>query len=365
MNTSTSPEETAQPTRKPRLSQRDWKFLETAFSIDTRALSVVRILLGALLLYQSVFLEWSGPRDPAGTLGIVTEYSHIIILPFAVMLLLGYKSRLAVIVAWLVYSLPLRSALLGGLEVPMGYSILNLALFWCMFLPLDRHLAVDTRSRNGPPVRFLSMASGALLFQIFIIYFSAGVVKHPVEWVVDATAMQSILSHPRYETTLGLALLGYPIVLSVMSVATYLLEIIGSLLVMLPRKGLAKRRMVLVPIFMVFHIGIAVFMGLPMFPYVMIALWLLYLPARFWDRVWGSLGAAAVDVGSFLDTHRWRNAIAGVAVALATMSNTITWAFYPRYGNMPVFFDWFQDFAIFLTLYQRWLMFNVPSLMPL
>jgi hypothetical protein len=344
---------------------RDWSGLASVFAVDTRALSVVRILLGGLIVYQSLFLDWSQPRAPAGLLDTVTAYSHIIVLPFAVMLLLGFKTRLAVIVSWLVYSLPIRSTLLAGFEVPMGYIILNLALFWCMFLPLDRHLALDSRTRHRAPVRFLSVASGALLFQIFIIYFSAGVVKHPVEWVIDATAMQSILAHPRYETALGVALLSYPTVLAAMSIATYFLEILGSLLVLLPRKGLAQRRLVLVPVFIVFHFGIAVFMGLAMFPHVMIALWLLYLPSSFWDRLWQRLNLVTASPEPFVDTSRWRNRLALGAVAIAAVSNAITWAFYPRYGNMPVVFDWFQDFAIVLTLYQRWLMFNVPSLMPM
>lgn len=344
---------------------RDGSGLAAVFAIDTRALAVVRILLGGLIFYQALLLDWSQPRDPAGLLDTITAYSHVVVLPFAVMLLLGYRSRLAVIVAWLIYSLPIRSTLLGGSEVPMGYIILNLALFWCMFLPLDRHLALDSRIRDQAPVRFLSVASGALLFQIFIIYFSAGVVKHPVEWVIDATAMQSILAHPRYETTLGVALLGYPMVLAAMSVATYFFEILGSMLVLLPRKGLGRRRLVLAPVFMVFHVGIAVLMGLAMFPHVMIALWLLYLPSSFWDRVWRRSHLAVASAASLVDTNRWRNRLAAGAVAIAAVSNTITWAFYPRYGNMPVVFDWFQDFAIVLTLYQRWLMFNVPSLMPL
>lgn len=347
-----------------KLGARDWKVLESTFSIDTRALSVVRILMGVLLLFQSLFLELSESRSYVGWMEYVIEYSHLIILPFAVMLLVGYRTRLAVMLCWLLYSLPLRADLLADVPVPMGYYVLNVALFWCMFLPLDRHISVDSRGKGKTPTRFLSVASGALLFQIFIIYFSAGLVKDLGEWLVDATAMQSILSHPNYETPLGVALLAYPTILALMSVATFAVEVVGSLLVIVPGKSLAKRRLVMVPVFIVFHVGIAAFMGLGLFPYVMTALWLVFLPSSFWDGISARFGLERVELEPAVDSSLWRNGLAGGAVAIATFSSFITWSFYPRYADMPAFFDWFQELAIFLTLYQRWLMFNVPSLIP-
>lgn len=349
---------------KPWLSSRDRRVLDSVFSIDTRALSVVRILMAALILYQSLILQGGEPRDADGLGSFVAVYAHLAIIPFALMLLVGFRTRLASIVCWFLYSTPIRADLLADIATPMGYYTLNLALFWCMFLPMDRHLSWTTRRREQMPVRYLSVASGGLLFQIFIIYFSAGLFKDRSEWLTNATAMESILSNPLYETSLGTLLLQFPYILAIMSVASVAVEVVGSLLLMIPGKTLAARRLIIVPVFILFHIGIAVLMGLTMFPYVMIAVWILFLPSNYWDRVWarfgGDAGAREVDV----DGSRLRNVAAAGAVCLTAVSNLITFIFYANYEDLPSLVALFEDIVIFLTIHQRWIMFNVPSLLP-
>jgi hypothetical protein len=323
---------------------------------------VVRILLGTLLLFQSLFLDSPQPSGLDPLSEVAYEYGPLVMIPLAGMLALGFRTRMVMVLAWLVYTIPVRGELLSGRGVEMGYYILSLALFWCMFLPMDRHLTVSSRGVSTTPVRYLSVASGALLFQIFIIYFSAGLFKDIGEWVIHGTAMESVLSSPKYETALGTALLGYPFMLRVASVTTFLIEVVGSLLVILPGKTLPTRRLVLVPVFIALHVGIAATMGLGLFPYVMIALWLLFLPPTFWNRVWGWFGVTPRTILPTIDRSRWRNGIAGLAVAIATVSNLIVWGYYRQRDSMPAFFDWFQDLAITLVLFQRFLMFNVPSM---
>lgn len=342
-----------------RLGERDRRALDQIFSVDSRALFVVRVLMAGIILFQALFLEMGQFGELSGLYGALVDNAHIIILPFALMLLVGYKTRFATIVCWLVYSLPLRADLTNDVSVPMGHFILNLALLWCCFLPLGRHLAVDASGDDHPPVRFLSVAGGALLFQIAVIYLSAGLVKDLGEWVFDATAMEAILSLPRYETTLGVALLEYPGVLATISRVTFLVEVVGALLVLVPGKTLATRRLVIVPVFALFHVGIAALMGIGLFPYVMITLWLVFLPPRFWDRVWSAFGSARTGTTLMTDGNRWRNGIAGTITVAALLSNVFTWVSYPY---NPGTFDAYQEVLRFLLIHQRWLMFNVPSM---
>lgn len=359
MNLATTPQSQTRRRLELRLRDRDRRALDQIFSIDARALAVIRVLLAGLILFQALFLDMEQSGDLEGAYAVLVDNAHIIIVPFALMLLLGYKTRLATIMCWLVYSLPLRADLANDTAVPMGHFILNLALLWCIFLPLDRHLAIES-SRHHRPVRFLSVAGGALLFQIVVVYLSAGLVKDLGEWVFDATAMETILSLPRYETTLGVALLEYPAVLAAMSRATFLVEVVGALLVIAPGKTLANRRLVIVPLFVVFHVGIAALMGIGLFPYVMIALWLLFLPSRFWDQVWASFGSVRTSTELMVDNNKWRNGSAGVIAATALLSNLFTWLSYPY---SPGTFDSYQEVMKFLLIYQRWLMFNVPSML--
>jgi len=355
---------TRSPSTRPWLSSRDRRVLDSVFSIDTRALSVVRILLAVLILFQSLILQQDEPRDANGLVSLTAQYAHLAIVPFALMLLAGFRTKLALFVCWLLYSTPIRADLMADIPTPMGHYTLNLALFWCLFLPMDRHLSWTTRRQRQAPLRYLSVASGGFLFQIVIIYLSAGLFKDRSEWLTNATAMESILSNAIYETSVGTLLLQFPYVLAIMSVASVAVEVIGSLLVMIPGKSLAVRRLIVVPVFILFHVGIAVLMGLTMFPYVMMAVWLLFLPSTFWDRVWGWFVPDRVEVQVAVDGNRWRNLLAGAAVSLAAVSNLITFIFYANYEDLPFLVDRFEDIVISLTIHQRWIMFNVPSMLP-
>lgn len=362
MSTTASAGDTAQPTQEPSSREDDRSPLASTFSIDTRALAVVRVFLATLILFQSLFLEWSRPRDVSGLAEFLIQYGDLIVIPFAVMMLLGWRTRYAVILSWLGYTLRVRAGLLApDVSVSIGDVILSMALFWSMFLPMGRHLSLDRRGEPKDPMRFLSVASGALLMQVFVIYFSSGLLKSLDEWVFQATAMETILSHPNYETTLGVALLDFPALLALLSVATVLLEVVGAILVILPGKTLATRRMIVVPVFIALHVGIALFMGLGIFPYVLIAAWLVFLPPSFWDRVWRGRVAHPEAVELLTDRSIWRNLAAGIALIVVAVSNVITWVYFPEVEGAA---RSFQTFAAYLVLYQQWAMFSVPSSLP-
>lgn len=348
----------------PQLATRaeDRRPLASTFSIDSRALAVVRIFLATLILVQSLFLEWSRPREASGIGDFFTQYGDLIVIPFAVMMLLGWRTRYAVILCWLGYTLRVRAGLLApDVAVSIGDVILSMALFWSMFLPMGRHLSLDRRGESKDPIRFLSVASGALLMQVFIIYFSSGLLKSLDEWVFQATAMETILSHPNYETTLGVALLDFPVLLALLSIGTVLLEVVGAILVILPGKTLALRRLIVVPMFIVLHVGIALFMGLGIFPYVLIAAWLVFLPPSFWDWVWRGRVAHPEAVELLTDQSIWRNLAASIALIVVVISNVITWIYFPEVEGAA---RSFQTFAAYLVLYQQWAMFSVPSSLP-
>lgn len=160
MSTTTARQSEARRRFGFKLGDRDRRALDQIFSIDSRGLSVVRVLMAGVILFQALFLEMGEFGELSGLYGALVDNAHIIILPFALMLLVGYKTRFATIVCWLVYSLPLRADLTNEVSVPIGHFILNLALLWCCFLPLGRHLAVESRGESARPVRFLPPGRG-------------------------------------------------------------------------------------------------------------------------------------------------------------------------------------------------------------
>ena len=358
MSTATSRPAEPETGSKPRLTERDRQVLDSTFAIDSRILAIFRIALASFILIEAV-RDWGVPRDPDGLFDFLGQYGELIVIPFAVMMLLGYKTRWAVLACWITYGFTIRATFLDAdLSVDVGDYILTLSLFWSIFLPLGRHLSLDSRRVDQPPVRFLSLASAAFLLQIFTIYLSAGLLKEMNEWVFDATALQSILANPRFSGGFSEWILQFPTALSVMSVATIALETVGAVLVIMPGKSLPKRRMIIVPMFIGLHLGIALFMNLGIFPYICMFVWLTFLPSNVWDRVWGWFTDNPKKTVPMVDSNKWRALAAGIAMVIAIVSNVITWMYYP---DVTGWADGWQTVATYTLLYQQWAMFSVPS----
>ena len=358
MSTATSRPTEPQASKKPRLTERDRQVLDSTFAIDSRVLAILRIAMATFILIEAA-IDWNRPRDPQGLFAFLGQYGELIVVPFAVMMLVGFKTRWAVLLCWLTYGLTIRATFLDAdLSVDVGDYILTLSLFWSIFLPLGRHLSLDARGGTAPPVRFLSLASAAFLLQVFIIYLSAGLLKEMNEWVFDATAMEAILSNERFAGGFSEWILQFPTALAVMSVGTIALEVIGSILIIVPGKSLPKRRLVIVPMFIALHLGIALFMNLGVFPYICMFVWLIFLPSNVWDRVWGWFQDNPPKPVALVDTNKWRAVVVAVAMVIAIVSNIITWMYYP---DVTGWADGWQTVATYTLLYQQWAMFSVPS----
>lgn len=342
------------------LTARDRKILNSLFAIDTRALAVLRIGLAAIIVFEAVFTVLPQPRTGTGIGGIAADYAGILIIPFAVMLMIGYRTRLVTIVSWLLYSIPIRSDLLSpDTGVDLGNYLLALFLFWGIFVPLGANFSYDSRlDPANKPSRSLSIGSAGLLIQVFIIYFSAGVTKDMGEWIFDATALETVLGIPRFSTELGQALIQIPVVLAILSVATVALEIVGTVVLFIPGRTLATRRTIIATSFIAFHAGIAVLMGIGIFPFVMMFVWIVFLPTPVWNLLFGRDNSKAIPIEVVVDTDRPRNTIAAAALGFIFVSNAFTWLYYSVDLGFPA--AW-QMVGRYLLLYQQWAMFSVPS----
>lgn len=343
---------------RPTLQTRDRELLGSLFALDKRSLAVLRIGVALLLLYDSL-TGYLGPEGPLAVSGDVTwDILRVALVPPAVMLLIGLKTRIATILCWLMYSYAIRTSFFTpGASVPLESYVLTLSLFWGMFLPLGATASVDSRRGTmSEPRRFLSVAGAGLMIQVFFMYFSSGVTKDLREWVVEQTALFDVLSNPRHGSELGQALTQYPEVLSALSIATVAVEILGPLLLFVPGKGLAFRRTALVAVFILFHVMLALLMEIGLFPYVMMVVWCAFLPPEFWRR-WSS-DSRPDDVTIEVDHNRWIALVAAAALVIIVASNVTTWAFYPADSGLP---GTIQDVARYLTLYQQWTMYSVPS----
>jgi hypothetical protein len=332
------------------LEKGDREILASLFAIDARALAAMRIGLAGILLYDSI----ASLSDPGARTSVI--YTSIAVLPLALALLVGFKTRWVTVLSWLIYGIPIRQALIEpGVAIFLGKYVLALFLFWSIFLPLNARWSIDRRAVGQERGKILSVASAGALLQIFFIYFFSGINKDFREWVLEPSAMKTVLGSTGFGNDLGRIVAQADTAMAAVSVLTIVLEVIGALLLFVPGRHSPRLRVILVGAFIAFHVGMAIFMNLGTFPFVMISVWLLFLPSSFWDRVTNEVTG---DEMPATDRNRVRNSVAAVALLYITVSNYITWAYFPATSGWAG--EW-QQVGVYLLLYQQWAMFSIPS----
>lgn len=298
------------PVEPPSTSVRE--LVVRVFALDTRALAVMRIAFGLLLLLNlvnlwpdvDVFFTDSGmlPRDARRQLSEQEQFTappcwlsphmldggeawqRALILvqgAFAIAIVVGYRTQFALLGAWV---------LLIGLQArnPMiltgGDQLLRCQMFWSLFLPLGARWSLDARRRPPAPNRVCSIATAALLIQLAVMYVFTALLKDDPVWRSDFTALHYALRADHLTSTWGYELLRYPALVRALTFGTLALELVGPLLLFYPARGWGLRTFV-VAAFFGLHVGIAVTMDIGLFSYVCIACWLAFLPTGFWDAL--------------------------------------------------------------------------------
>ena len=182
--------------------------LQRLFAIDVRSLALFRICIGLILLVDiltrstDIQQHYSDlgvlPREALWQLFLLSKWHWSLhawtgsvagqtilfacAAACAVAVILGYRTRLALVLSWLLLaSLHARNPILQyGAD-----HLLRMLLFWSMFLPLGCYWSIDRLRVVVPPDwpgRHLSMASAAILLQIFLFYFFSGLFKRNEIW---------------------------------------------------------------------------------------------------------------------------------------------------------------------------------------
>ncbi|TXH05268.1 MAG: DUF393 domain-containing protein [Nevskiaceae bacterium] len=285
-------------TRHPRLAE--------LFGIDLRSLALFRFVIGLVLLLvllrdfadlRAFYTDWGVmPRAWAiesdslnrlslyflnGETWFVAALLGVQVV-FAFMLMLGWRTRLAVIASFVLWTSLLNR---NTLVLIGGDLLLACLLFWAMFLPLAARYSVDAALASNPPPQerlHLSWGSLGLLLQVVSVYFFSALLKTGSEWRPDFTAVYYALSLDRYATPLGHWLLNFPDLLHGLSGYVWWLELLGPLLVFVPVFN-RPLRLLMVLCFMSMHIGFKLCLELGHFPFVSLASWTVFLGGWLWD----------------------------------------------------------------------------------
>lgn len=290
-------------------------YFRSTFGLDLRSLAAMRIGLAGVLLtdlairasdfhamYSSAGLApvefvRGLQRIPVWSLHLLSGSDAWQIFLFglatvmAVAMLVGYRTRLAVVASWiLLTSIQMRLPIV----LNAGDTLLRVALFWSMFLPLGNVWSVDAFRRDKPsgslgglswrrganPV--VSVASFALIVQLAIVYWLAGYAKWNDAWLHE-DALGNVFKFGLYGLPLGAMLSDYPALTRFFSRATVWFELLGPLLLFIPWR-VSLLRMLAFTGFVLLHIGIAATMTVGLFSYAAIAVWMAILPISFWDH---------------------------------------------------------------------------------
>ncbi len=278
------------------------------FSIDLRSLAAFRIALASLvlvdLLLRSRFIQENYtdggvfPRSLyslkptrfvfevhalAGSYAFVAALFVLSALS-AVCLLIGYRTRTATLISWLlVSSLQLRNTyLLDG-----GDLLLRLCLFWSIFLPLGARLSVDARlsgKHRAGSSSLLSVAGVAILLQFVFLYFFAGLNKSGPTWMSSGTAIELVLGDVYWTKPLGNALRQVPGLLRFLTPLVVWFEMLGPFLMFVPWRTDTVRAFC-IPAFIGLQLGFWLCIELHLFSFIASSLTLLFIPTAFWERL--------------------------------------------------------------------------------
>jgi hypothetical protein len=276
------------------------------FTLDLRTLALFRFALGSTVAVdmlnrladvRTFYTDWGlMPRDWAiasdgplraslhfingdtwfAALMLVTEAAA------AVALALGYRTRVATIIAFVLQGSLLNRnpfVLLGG------DTLIVCLLFWAMFLPVHARWSVDTALAPSPPPhddRHFSIAGAGLLLQVLCVYFFSAILKSGREWWPDGTAVYYTMMLDRYSTPLGRSLLDYPRLMQGLSYYVYFLELLGPLLALSPLLQRPLRFIVMLGL-MAMHTGFVLCMEIGPFPFVSLSSLTVLLGGWFWD----------------------------------------------------------------------------------
>ena len=284
------------------------KHLSNPFVIDLRALAMMRVGVGLLLLADLwmrapdvvAWLTDSGvlPRDLS--MGFSNSYRWslywlngselwatslmAIAALFAVMLVLGLRTRIASVASFIMLvSLHNRNPLL----LQGGDNLLLLMVFWGCFLPWGQRMAIDASMVKEPTKnnRLLNVVTIAFVIQVLSVYFFSALLKTGSAWVEDGTAIYYALHNDLFALNLSHYWRDIDWLTHGLTEFVWWLELVGPLLALSPL-FFVRLRTLMVLAFIAMEVGFIFNLRIGLFPYISIVSLVALLPYSVIERFW-------------------------------------------------------------------------------
>ena len=308
----TAPRVSPPPISQISRSRAVFAYLRRAYSLDLRSLALFRVGLASVLLgdlffrsfdLTSFYTDWGVlPRAalldkfaPADRFSIhlisgqpIFQIGLFLLAAFfAVMLLLGFKTRMAAIASWfMLVSLQNRN-----LEILQGGDVyLRQLAFWAIFLPIGAVYSIDSALTTTPlkpgsekdQSSHFSVPGIALMLQVAFVYAFAVLLKSGSAWHSEHSAVYYALSIQQMSTPLGRFLLHFPKLLPWLTRGALIHEATIPFLVLMPFLFGPVRACGVFFILML-HLGLGLSIRLGHFPWIAGIAALPLLPTWFWQ----------------------------------------------------------------------------------
>lgn len=295
----------------PRAPVSRWgKLLDRLVGADLRSLAAARVAVASIVLFdllmraRDLTAHYSDdgvlPRDAWHeyygygwrlSLHLLSGRPEVIAVlfgvaaVFALMLLAGYRTRLATLASFVMLaSLHGRNPLvLNG-----GDDLLVLVLLWGAFVPWGARFSVDAALDpvgGRMPERVLSVGTAVLVLQMPIVYFFTGLLKEGPEWRSDFSAVAYTLRAEEYTTAIGKWMTILPLeFLQLVTISVLVLELAGPVLMFMPKRT-ALFRMPVILLFAGLQLGFGASLSVGIFPLISTAALLPLVPTEVWQRL--------------------------------------------------------------------------------
>lgn len=185
--------------------------------VDNSSLIVFRIIFGALLFLESVgaiFTGWIKRTmiDPQFTFSFIgfewlqplpgngMYFYYAIMGVFGLMVMLGYKYRLAIITFTIMWSCVY---FMQKCSYNNHYYLLMLLCAMMCFLPANTYASIDVK--NSPSIKKISMPNWVvvlIILKLFIVYTYASIAKWYPDWL-DATVAKNLMASKKHYYVIG------------------------------------------------------------------------------------------------------------------------------------------------------------------
>jgi hypothetical protein len=326
------------------------------FSINVLSVYLFRRGVGLVLSIELCFRVANYFLTPEGTFSFLSQKSavagslsvvEIALGVFAGLLALGYHRRVLLVLTW---ALIVVRFLPDYGQTSYGFKILQSVFFWTLFLPSTDRGVIRSEWASTNTV---SLASTGTLVQIACIYLSAGITKSSDCWWTSGDALSRTIEHTWGHAEPFGTLLEQEGVLRLLTRLVFTIEVLAPVLILSPVKT-DLLRTIAVGFFMFMHLGIAILMRIGVFPYLSLAIWLLFLPATFWQWI-RKKPTPAADQPTF--QRAGLDALLGLALVYILATNAAQWSGAHAYTNL-------RKIGYTVGLDQQWIMFNNPCRFP-